>query len=248
MTVSRWIVTIQKWLALIIGLQILLWVLGGLVMSVLPDARLRAADTIAPAPGFSLPLEQVLPADEAAAIAGLAAVETATLTRWHDGPVWRFEGGGRVVTVDALSGLRRSPLDAGAARAVAEAGYAGAAAVANVEYFAAPPPELRSGGATWRVSFADADGTRVYVDAASGEITARRTGLSRVYDVFWRLHVMDYRGRADAGHALLIASAGLALVTVIAALGLLSARLRRTVLARLARRRRRARPLFRPKR
>lgn len=247
MAVSRWIVRAHKWLALIVGVQILLWVAGGLVMSVLPLERVRGEHTIAPPPDYRLPLDQVLPAEQAAAIAGLTGVETATLTRWHDGPVWRFDAEGRTMVVDALSGLRRTPLNAQAARDIAAAGFAGQAAITNVEYFASPPSEFRGGGPAWRVSFADGEGTRLYVDATTGEIAARRNDIWRVYDVFWMLHTMDYRGRDDTDHPLLVVAAGFALLMVLAGLGLLAVRMRRTVLLALAKRRRRTRPLFRPK-
>lgn len=247
MALTRWIARAHKWLALIVGLQIVLWVAGGLVMSVLPLERVRGEHTIAAAPGYALPLDQVLAAEQAAAIAGLSGVETATLTRWHDGPVWRFEARGATVVVDALSGLRRSPVNAQTARDIARAGYAGEAEISNVEYFAAPPVEFRGGAPAWRVSFADGEGTRLYVDAASGEIAARRNDIWRLYDVFWMLHTMDYSGRDDTDHPLLVAASGFALLTVLAGLGLLVIRMRRIVLLELARRRRLSRPLFRPK-
>ncbi|MEQ8404188.1 MAG: PepSY domain-containing protein [Oceanicaulis sp.] len=244
---TRWILRAHKWLALIVAVQVFLWVLGGLAMSLMPIEQVRAEHTIAPAPGYRLPLDQVLTAERAAAVAGLADVETATLTRWHDGPVWRFEAGGRAVVVDALSGLRRTPVNAATARAIAEAGYAGEAAVVNVEYFAEPHWEYRRDHPAWRVTFDDGEGTRLYVNAATGVVDARRNDMWRVFDFFWMLHIMDYKERENFNHPLLIAMAGLALFTVIAGIALLAVRMRRLMLLQLARRRRRERPLFKPK-
>ncbi|MGJ3231622.1 MAG: PepSY domain-containing protein [Oceanicaulis sp.] len=247
MNAARWIVRAHKWLALVVGIQIFLWVLGGFAMSLMPIERVRAEHTIAPTPDYPLPLAQVLTAERAAAIAGLPEVETATLTRWHDGPVWRFEAGGQAVVVDALSGLRRTPIDAQTARDIATAGYAGEAAILNVEYFAEPHWEYRRDHPAWRVTFDDGEGTRLYVNAATGVIDARRNDMWRVFDFFWMLHIMDYKERENFNHPLLTAMAGLALFTVISGLTLLTVRMRRIVLLQLARRRRRERPLFRPR-
>ena len=41
MAVLRWAVRIHKWVALIVGLQIVLWVAGGVVMSVIPIEQVR---------------------------------------------------------------------------------------------------------------------------------------------------------------------------------------------------------------
>lgn len=247
MAAARWIVRAHKWLALVVGIQIFLWVLGGFAMSLMPIEKVRAEHTIAPAPAYPLPLGEVLAAERAAAIAGLSSVEIATLTRWHDGPVWRFEAGGEAVIVDALSGLRRTPVNAQTARDIAAAGYAGDAEIVNVEYFAEPHWEYRRDHPAWRVSFDDGEGTRLYVNAATGAIDARRNDMWRVFDFFWMLHIMDYKERENFNHPLLIVMAGLALFTVIAGLALLTVRLRRLILLEIARRRRRSRPLFRPK-
>jgi len=247
LSITRWIIRAHKWLALVVGIQIFLWVLGGLAMSLMPIEQVRAEHTIAPAPAYPLPLDRVLTAERAAAIAGLAAVETATLTRWHDGPVWRFDHAGGAVIVDALSGLRRTPVDAQTAGEIAAAGYAGEVVITQVEYFADPHWEYRRDHPAWRVSFDDGEGTRLYVNAATGAIDARRNDMWRVFDFFWMLHIMDYRERENFNHPLLIAMAGLALFTVLAGLALLAVRLRRMALIALHRRRRRAQPLFTPR-
>lgn len=244
MTATRWIIRAHKWLALVVGIQIFLWVLGGLAMSLMPIEQVRGEHTIAPAPDYPLPLDQVLTPERAAAVAGLAQVDTATLARWHDGPVWRFESSGMAVVVDALSGQRRTPVNAQTARDIAAASYAGEGAISNVEYFAEPHWEYRRNNAAWRVSFDDGEGTRLYVNAATGAIDARRNDMWRVFDFFWMLHIMDYQERENFNHPLLIVMAGLALFTVLAGLSLLVVRLRRIALMELRRRRARSAPLF----
>lgn len=236
MTITRWAVRVHKWLALIIGIQILLWVTGGLVMSVLPIERVRAEHTIAHPVPAPLALEAVLSPAEAARMAGAGPVLGAALDRWLDRPVYRFETATGPLMVDAASGQTLSPIDEAAAIAVARAGYAGEADIDEIEYFPEPTWEYRRAGPAWRVTMADGEGTRLYISPHSGEITARRNDTWRVFDFFWMLHIMDYDAREDFNHPLLIAAAALALATALAGLVLLVIRMRRTLLTWRARR------------
>ena len=79
-------------------------------------------------------------------------------------------------------------------------------------------------GAVWRVDVQDADETAVYVSAATGEIVAHRNRSWRVFDVAWMLHIMDYGGRSDFNHPLVIVSAVLGVLLVAGGVWLLVAR------------------------
>jgi hypothetical protein len=71
------------------------------------------------------------------------------------------------------------------------------------------------------------DGTRFYVNAATGEIAARRTRWWRIYDWMWGLHIMDLKTRDDAHNPLVIGFGILALVTTLMALVMLPMTIRR---------------------
>ena len=77
---------------------------------------------------------------------------------------------------------------------------------APLEYRGRPLP-------AWRVELADGRDTRVYLDAATGAVTARRNGLWRTYDLLFGLHIMDYGGREDFNTPLLAGSALVGLAT-----------------------------------
>ena len=98
------------------------------------------------------------------------------------------------------------------ARRIAAAVYAGKAQLAGATYFPAgeAPVEARSAGAVWQARFAD--GTHVYIDDATGEVLALRTGQWRLYDVMWGLHIMDLQTREDTHHPILILFAALAMI------------------------------------
>ena len=67
----------------------------------------------------------------------------------------------------------------------------------------------------WRVAFADANETAIYVTADTGRVTALRTDLWRIYDFLWGLHIMDWQAHENINHWWLWATAALSLVVAI---------------------------------
>lgn len=234
MTILRWTIRVHKWLALIVGIQIVLWVTGGVVMSVLPIERVRGEHNIAVTEPAVLPMEQLLAPGEISRRAMLGPIREVTLETWLGRPVYHFERvQGPVVMADAVSGEVLSPIDEAMAVRVARADFAGDAEIEAVEFFAEPTWEFRRAEPAWRISFADGEGTRLYVSPATGKVTARRNDTWRFYDFFWMLHIMDYDEREDFNHPLLIAFAAFSLVTVLAGLLLLILKMQRFFLSQL---------------
>ncbi|MCP2775214.1 hypothetical protein, partial [Salmonella enterica] len=56
----------------------------------------------------------------------------------------------------------------------------------------------------WQVDFNDAAGTSLYIDAQDASVLERRNDTWRVFDVAWMLHIMDYTGREDFNHPLIV--------------------------------------------
>ena len=65
---------IHKWLALIVGLQVLGWVLGGLVMTAIPIERARSEHHVAKFQPDALPAEGLIGYVDAARTMGLSPV------------------------------------------------------------------------------------------------------------------------------------------------------------------------------
>ncbi|MGD2132491.1 MAG: PepSY domain-containing protein [Maricaulaceae bacterium] len=228
----RSVVRVHKWIALIVGLQIAIWIAGGVVMSVIPIEQVRGEHKIAPqVPALVFP-QDAIPVEEAAA--GIGPIRSAELGDWFGRPVWRITDGNRAVfTVDARTGERLSPFGEEAARAVAAADYAGDVAIATAVLLDDPPAEAGADGPLWRVEFVDRDRTTIYVNPATGLVHARRSSTWRFYDFFWRLHIMDYNDGEDFNHPLLITAAGVAAIVALSGLILLVIKMRRTVLIAL---------------
>ena len=199
----RWLITLHKWAALIIGLQVLAWVGGGLVMSAIPIQQVRGEHNIAEQTA-ELDLSGVMSPADAATSADITPTSV-ELRAWLGRTVYEFgrESGASLI-VDAVSGEILSPIDADTARAVALADYAGEPEIDSVTFFAEATWESRRDMPTWRVDFSDGEGTRIYVSTATGEVIARRNDVWRFYDFFWMLHIMDYGDRSHFNHPLLI--------------------------------------------
>jgi len=207
---KRWLIRLHTWAALIIGLQVLAWIAGGLVMSAIPIERVRGEHNIAE-PAANLDLTGVLAPGDAAAIAGITP-SSVEVRSFLDRTVYEFgREGGTSVIVNAVTGETLSPIDETMAIAIARSDYSGGAEVSAVTFFAEPTWESRRPGPSWRVDLDDGEGTRLYVSTATGDVVARRNDIWRIYDFFWMLHIMDYGDRSHFNHPLLILSSLFAL-------------------------------------
>ena len=199
---ARW----HIWLGWAVGLPILMWAVTGLVMVARPIEEVRGEHVRAPhaaidMSGIAFPQTIGEPIHEARLVAqpnGPAWIVTAA-----DGRRWRYS---------ARFGTATPPVVEDEARRIAEAAYAGNASLEGVTYF--PPGEAptaaRSNAAVWQARFAD--GTQVYIDDATGEVLALRTGQWRIYDFLYGLHIMDPQAHEDAHNPFAIVFAALAVL------------------------------------
>lgn len=201
--IIRWLIKLHKWAALIIGLQVLAWVAGGVVMSAIPIQQVRGEHNIAEQTA-ELDLSGVLAPGDAAAIADITPTSV-ELRPWLGRSIYEFgRDSGASVIVDATNGEVLSPIDEATAVAVARADHAGEPEITDVTFFADATWESRRDQPSWRVDFADGEGTRLYVSTSTGEVIARRNDVWRFYDFFWMLHIMDYGDRSHFNHPLLV--------------------------------------------
>jgi hypothetical protein len=191
------------WLGWLIGLPLLMWTITGLVMVARPIEVVRGEHLQAEPPVIATQA-LVFPA------ARIGPVRDVQLVAQADGPAWIVtEPDGGRYRYSARDGKLIPPMVAEEARRIALAAYAGDAALEEVTYFPADvsPGDLRAPFAAWQARFAD--GTHLYMRAATGEVVALRTGWWRVFDLMWGLHIMDLETREDTSHPVLIAFAGL---------------------------------------
>ncbi|WP_243395826.1 PepSY domain-containing protein [Sphingomonas oleivorans] len=208
---------VHKWLALVIGAQLLLWFTSGLVMSLLPIERVRGEHLVRREQAASLP-DALLPSLlDRPDVRALGPVKAVTFRMLLDRPVAELTlMDDRVRLLDAASGRPLPALDARNAEAIARSAYVGSPPSARVERVLDPITEYKGRLPAWRVMFEDREATRVYVDAATGRIGAVRTGTWRLYDFFWALHIMDWKNHEDFNTPWLLAFAAGGLLLALA--------------------------------
>jgi hypothetical protein len=181
---------LHRWLALIIGIQLLLWFTSGLVMSLLPIERVRGEHLVKREAAGVLPAQAYAPLDR---IAAGTPVRSARHRLLLGRPVVEIEtASGELRLHDAATGVRLPAIDATTAGRIASAAYKGRPKPdVEVARVTAGSTEYKGQLPVWQVAFADGERTRVYVDDA-GRISAVRTSTWRFYDFFWALHIMDW--------------------------------------------------------
>lgn len=217
---------LHKWLALIIGVQIVFWFASGLFFAIYPIERVRSEHRIAKQAAAPLSAAELRSPAEIAAL--LTAAPT-KLTYGRDAlgqPIAIAEfADARPALIDLRAVRVISPLTAEDAAAVAQAHVANAPAVRETRRIVGESPEYRGALPAWRVAFEDNEGLAVYVAADTGAVTARRSDLWRVYDALWALHIMDWRDHENFNTGLLILATTIALVVALAGIVLLPYRL-----------------------
>ena len=198
----------HKWLALIIGAQLLIWFASGALMSFLPIDKVRGEHLVDREAVATIPAGSRF-ADPAMIGARVGMpIESITLHMVGARPIAEVKTSRGIMLFDAQSAEPLPPVDAGQATAIAKAAWkpatkpASSATRVNEE-----GPEYRGTLPAWRIAFADPDATSVFVAADTGRITAVRTGTWRLYDFFWSLHIMDWKNHEDFNTPWLLAFA-----------------------------------------
>jgi len=202
-----WVRRFHKWIGLAIGVQIGLWMVSGLMMSLLDQDKVRGADHRSVSPtalirGGSADLLEPHQVVESARISGyLTSVSLVSLLGRR---YYRATTADGVELFDAENG---SPFELDSTRAadIAMRDYAGTAELASVSRVEAPTREVRRHeGPVWRANFRDDANTSIYISAKDGTILERRNDTWRLFDLFWMLHIMDYAERENFNNPLII--------------------------------------------
>ncbi len=188
----------HKWLALIIGAQLLIWFASGALMSFLPIDKVRGEhlvdrETVVPIPtGMRLASPDFI-------VARAGAPVQAMTWRMLDGKaVTEVTTANGIGLFDAATGERLPSVDATVATRIARAAWkSDEKPSSTANRVSRESPEYRAALPAWRIAFADPDRTSVFVAVETGRITAVRTGTWRLYDFFWSLHIMDWKNHED---------------------------------------------------
>lgn len=194
----------HKWLALIVGLQAVLWTAGGVYMTAVHLDIIHGDHLIRPAqtPPLALALDGLI---EPARLAELApGLKTARLETQLGQPVYVVDAQGGKALFDARTGSKLSPLGQAAAETRAKALFALPGDIVSTQYLTTAPLEMQTRPVpVWRVEFEGSWNPTLYISPMTGELVTRRHDLWRIFDFVWMLHIMDYDDRQDVNNILL---------------------------------------------
>ena len=211
MSFPKALTSVHKWIGVFVGIQVLLWIAGGLVMSAFPIELVRGetqAATFEPTPiaadEFSIDLQSTI-----VSVEPVSALKTVRIAGRLYLQAERIDR--PAILIDARNGHMIERVDEATAREVADRDFTGAGQIVAAELTSEVSTEFRGALPVWRIRFDDDRKTTIYVSPATGQVIARRNDIWRLYDFFWMLHIMDYRERVNFNHALLIGASALAL-------------------------------------
>lgn len=216
---------LHKWLALIIGVQIFIWIATGLFFTVVPIEQVRSEHRLREIAPLTLAADDVVAT--ATALNGATHPIRLTLENRREGArIVADYADGSAALFDGRTGAQLSPLNQETALAIARARINTSAPVRAATLVTAETTEYRGALPAWRIEFNEAQKLAVYVAANTGQVTARRSELWRVYDTLWALHIMDYRDHENFNHLPIIIVSLLALLSTIAGIMLIPYRFR----------------------
>lgn len=212
-TIRAWS-RLHKIFGLVIGLQVLFWMASGFYFTLYPIENIRGDHLRAEIDHGKLEASEVtLTVQEAIDASSIWAFQ-AELKMFMKRPVWKVSNSHDTRLIDAMTGEKISPISEGLARAIVTEGVPGLAKD-NGTYFLLEENAPREYGGRLPVWVFETEGAgeRVYLDPMTAEIRAVRTTEWRIFDVFWRFHIMDVTGddRFDSWWMKLAAFLGLAI-------------------------------------
>jgi Na(+)-translocating NADH:ubiquinone oxidoreductase F subunit len=183
---------LHKWLGLIIGVQMLVWLITGMLISVVDQRTVSGGSTRLPA-GERPPLAQFQPLYPARQLPiSTDALQQIKLTSVLAYPVYRVVYQGKPSLFDARTG-DEFIIDQALAEQIARNSYRGEGELTGSERLDQGSEDMRGvSGAMWQVNFDDPLATRAYISAVDGRLLAHRNNRWALVDFLLMLHFMDY--------------------------------------------------------
>ena len=194
----------HRLLSIVIGIQLLLWTVSGLIFSWNPIKKVRGEDRIRQQEPLDLSswdlkdINEIIESNQNAK----ATVHQVKLKDILGKPVYELSISGaqeKSRLVHAVTGEVLSPISKTLAEDIALNDFSEGALIKKSEFIESdlgPHSEYRKKEIpVWRVELDHSSGTVIYVSAHRGEVVTRRNNRWRMFDFFWMLHTMDYQGR-----------------------------------------------------
>lgn len=223
---NRFVRKLHLWLGIAIGVQLGLWLVSGLFMTLFPIETVRGTHLRADIKPVTLQVDESV-LTPAAIVARVPDAQTVSLQSIDGQLVYISKTVDGTDLRNAVTGDPFPQLTDIQARRIAKARYAGEGQIGSTTLFKTDPPrEYGRAGPVWQVNFEKPDKASFYVDAKTGEVKAVRTGLWRTFDFMWGLHIMDWKSRENFNSWWIKSTAAVAVIFFISGLCLVILRLR----------------------
>lgn len=230
----------HRWLGVILGIQFLMWTIGGLYFSWSNMDEVHGDFQKRNAPLLSSNISLVSPTtvlDTIKKVHWIDSVVSIQLIEILGKPFYQIRCMGAIHNqtnhehdmqamnhlADAETGQLRGPLTKEEATEVAKRRFNGEPKVKSVEFLtgAGGHHEYRENPLpAYAITFEHPSKTTVYVASELGTVQKFRNNKWRIFDFLWMMHTMDYEGRDHIGNWLLRVFSIFGLVTVLSGFAL----------------------------
>ncbi|WP_017930865.1 PepSY domain-containing protein [Robiginitomaculum antarcticum] len=221
---------LHLWFGIGIGLQLGLWLISGLFMTLFPIDQVRGTHLRATQLPQTVSAKlDILHPSELISKHALNS-DALTLKLIAGEPVYIVTTSEKTQAFNAKTGEVQNVMDEVLATQIAIDSYAGRSAQTTATLFEEKAPrEYGRAGPVWRIDFKKPDAASFYVDAMTGELKAVRTGLWRTFDFMWGLHIMDWKSRENFNSWWIKTVASLAVFFFFTGFGLAILRIRSSI-------------------
>lgn len=228
-SLAYWTRRSHRYLGLLLGIQFLLWTIGGIYFSWSDIDEIHGDHHKSAPPLLRADYQLVSPQKVLDALREkhpFLAIVSLQLVDILGEPVYQLvylekAGIGETpqrVLADAVTGKVRGLIQEKEAIAIANSRFNETAEVESVQYLTSVPDhhEYRESPLpAYAIRFAHPSRTTVYVASELGTIQSFRNQKWRVFDFLWMLHTMDYATRDNFGNLLLRVFSVFGLITII---------------------------------
>ncbi len=193
----------HRYLGVVLGIQFLLWTIGGLYFSWTTIKEIRGDHLKNETPYIPRDFAYVSPEVFLTSLLNENdALISLELTSILEKPVYRIQflsdGKKKVVLINAKNGKLRNPLNKEEAINVAENKLNVSAKINTIEYITETGNHHEYRGRplpAYAITFDEPANTTVYVSKEYGNVQTLRNNQWRIFDFLWMLHTMDYQER-----------------------------------------------------
>ncbi|WNC68680.1 2Fe-2S iron-sulfur cluster-binding protein [Thalassotalea nanhaiensis] len=190
---------IHKWASVIVGIQLLLWLISGIFFNTMDHTK-AAGNTYKNRKHQHIEVEQSLLVEPLVVLQANKSSISLTQTHLLGEPYYLLTHAkglykhfkNHYSLVNAYTG-EQLVIEQRLATALAKQSYTGPGDVVSVELLHHSIEDIpKQKNATWQINFSDEINTSVYIEAGSGRVVGHSDDDKRFADFFFMLHFMDY--------------------------------------------------------